>query len=121
MKKHTPHMWLMKIILDEFFDLVKEESISKTPDNYYRNITFVYMKLFVTPIYKTYQKLSFQKNCYCNLWSPFTDYCLIGFVVHHCSPPKHNSEKLAKSQSMDRPTVPGLCSWIKTPITQPQT
>ncbi|WMV54765.1 hypothetical protein MTR67_048150 [Solanum verrucosum] len=61
------------------------------------------------------------RSCRCNSRSPSTDRrsdhgpCW-WTVVHHCNPSLASSEKLAKS----RPTVCGLCPWIKTSFTQLQ-
>ncbi|WMV38075.1 hypothetical protein MTR67_031460 [Solanum verrucosum] len=65
------------------------------------------------------------RSCRCNLRSPSTDRrsdhgpCWWS-VVHHCNPSQPAQKKLAKSRPTDRPTVRGLCPWIKTSFTQLQ-
>ncbi|WMV54778.1 hypothetical protein MTR67_048163 [Solanum verrucosum] len=67
------------------------------------------------------QRVEILRSCRCNSRSPSTDRrsdhgpCW-WTVVHHCNLSLASSEKLAKS----RPTVCGLCPWIKTSFTQLQ-
>ncbi|WMV51487.1 hypothetical protein MTR67_044872 [Solanum verrucosum] len=42
-------------------------------------------------------------------------------VVNNCNPSPNQLRKLAKSRLTDRTTVRGLCSWIETALTQPNT
>ncbi|WMV43257.1 hypothetical protein MTR67_036642 [Solanum verrucosum] len=66
------------------------------------------------------------KSCRCNPRLPSTDRrsdngpCWWS-VVHHCNPSQTQLRNLAKSRLTDRPTVRGLCPWIRTFFTQPLT
>ncbi|WMV50865.1 hypothetical protein MTR67_044250 [Solanum verrucosum] len=62
------------------------------------------------------------RSCRCNPRTVGqTMACAGGPWFNTATPPQPSSEKSAKSRLTDRPTVHGLCPWIKTSFTQPLT